>query len=105
MGAAGTTRLGDETRAGHHADDRKRHIHEEDRSPPEMVEQEAAGDRPYGQARCPEHRPGGHRRAAFIGREQNGEDGEGGTDGAGRPDAHERTRGDERLGRRCQGGD
>ncbi len=41
----GSLRLGDEEVAEHETDDHDRHVHDEDRAPPEVLEQDAAGDR------------------------------------------------------------
>jgi len=70
------TRFRHQDRRGDRADDRHRHVDEEDRTPPEVVEQGTAEDRPGGDADADRHGPQADGPGPFGGLEDVGDDGE-----------------------------
>ena len=67
-------RLGDHPQADEHADRHQRDVDEEHRAPPEVVEEQAAHDRPEREPGRAEHRPHPDRAGPLLGWVQPGDD-------------------------------
>ena len=90
----------DHEEAGEQADDHDRDVHEEHRAPVEVLDQEAAGERPEGAAETGDAGPGADGLAPLVGGEEVGDDRQRGRHDQRAADAHERPGGDQ-LARRA----
>ena len=99
-GASRSRDSGTSRHAGDGDHEGDRHVDEEDRAPPEVLEQPAADDRAERHGHAADGRPHADRLGP-LGRigEDVGDDGEGGGEDHRRTDAHQRSAGDERFSR------
>ncbi len=94
----GVLGVGDQEPAGHESGDHQRDVDEEHRSPPEVLEQEATGDRADGRPGAGQAGPEGDGLGPLVGREDRGQDRQRRRHDQGGADPHERPEGDELAG-------
>ncbi len=99
----GILRCGDEHDAGDQTDDHDGHVHEEDRTPVEVLDEEAAGEGSEGAAQTGDAGPHADRPAALLGGEHVGDDRQGCRHDQRATDAHQGAGGDELVRRAGHG--
>lgn len=96
--------VGDQDRHGDQGDHDHGDVHQEDRAPPEVLQEQSAGDRADGDAEADAARPDADGPGLLVAFEDVHQDGEGGGHHEGRTEAHQRPPGDELTGRGGEGG-